>query len=742
MATFNITNITAYSFQLEISDLQYDFSSYRYIKLLCYSGGKWEIIQLFTPVEGETLGNSPRFTYEYSTSGGIVTPGNTYKFKVSTMLKVNTDEWGIPTPDGETYEMTIAIPELEPDTYSLSVKNMGSLSETISRSDEYLENTVYCYKCSPMASGTMDFVVSVQPSASDMNIFLGTSSDFDATTGEPVDYLYFKNNFGNSSISCDVEEGQTYYFWVNVLSDNWNNIEVILSPPLYEPPPPPLESWDVEYSELGVVSEQYSSDRFYLWTRTAYCYSVSFQKSGMATFYSTNTLYDYMPLSGHLASSDVWDESSQSPVDILDVTYKDHDDVFKFTYNVEQNKTYYVWILCYGDVVGEKYNRAKLIIEPPVTTATLWDWTENDARKKAKAAIDGQGYLSDFSYTVWNDLVNKTQTAINSEGGEWLTSNNEGTKSYLTYGDTLMTSEDKNMTAARFNALRFNIGSRSSTGIQDQNKGDIIYGWYFVRFANSLNAWLSEDYITYPLNASDRPSYNPAVEKNVGGYYYKYSYSDTSKAASTDVDLSDVVMKPQNGDYKNNGYIFLACLGTASSPPEFGIYTAPAMNGVWKCYTREAGSGVIVPHKEIFEPTSSEGGVYKYDTSDKITIRVRLSGNDIIGQIEKNGVIIAEHEVSGAGTGIGENTKSNTFLLGASFVPDGYETTVKRGTYLQHVRLSDGYLYENNKYGGKTIPWVPDVDNEATYYAIVVQPRYAEYNRVGKQDEEINISYE
>lgn len=203
----------------------------------------------------------------------------------------------------------------------------------------------------------------------------------------------------------------------------------------------------------------------------------------------------------------------------------------------------------------------------------------------------------------------------------------------------------------------------------------------------------------------------PPLENSSGAYYYKYSYSWTSKAASTEVDLVDTELK-FNSSKPNNGYIFLSCIGTSSTPPEFGIYAPPDQKGKWICYTRAAGSSTIVPHETIFTPSSSSGGVYTYKNTTKVTMRIRVVGNNIVGTILRNGTIICSYEVSGSGASIGESSSTNTFLLGTSFVPNPATTSPGgRNAYLKHVYLRNGRLYAQNNYNTTGTQWVPDSGN-------------------------------
>lgn len=128
-------------------------------------------------------------------------------------------------------------------------------------------------------------------------------------------------------------------------------------------------------------------------------------------------------------------------------------------------------------------------IETDSPSIAPWSWTSSNGSasatqtKAAYNAILSRGPLSNFSYLVWNDMVDKVKEILDATGESWSTI-------YGTYASTRMSSSDKRLTASRFNALRQNIGSRYSTGIQEVSRGDIIYGWYFTTFASCINNWI------------------------------------------------------------------------------------------------------------------------------------------------------------------------------------------------------------------------------------------------------------
>lgn len=118
-----------------------------------------------------------------------------------------------------------------------------------------------------------------------------------------------------------------------------------------------------------------------------------------------------------------------------------------------------------------------------------WDWDASNGSataaqtRKAYDAVTNQGYTSDFSYLVWNDLVDKILETVSAMGHGWDTY-------YLTYSETLASSGDE-ITAARMNAVRQNIGRYEATGLPEYTPGDIIYGADFITLTNKLNTLIA-----------------------------------------------------------------------------------------------------------------------------------------------------------------------------------------------------------------------------------------------------------
>lgn len=128
-------------------------------------------------------------------------------------------------------------------------------------------------------------------------------------------------------------------------------------------------------------------------------------------------------------------------------------------------------------------------VETEAISVEPWSWSHSngsasDAQtKKAYSAVSNNGYLESFSYLVWNDMVDKVKEILDANGYLW-------NALYASYSATKMTSNDKSLTAKRFNSLRYNIGSWYPTGIEDVYQEDFVYGSYFIRLTDCMNEWI------------------------------------------------------------------------------------------------------------------------------------------------------------------------------------------------------------------------------------------------------------
>lgn len=118
-----------------------------------------------------------------------------------------------------------------------------------------------------------------------------------------------------------------------------------------------------------------------------------------------------------------------------------------------------------------------------------WSWYSSNGiatASQTRAAHDAcrnSGRTRDFSYLVWNDLVDKIYEIRQVADYDWNTR-------FASYDETKMTPYDKTLTAARFNSARYNIGVLVSTGIQEVYPGDEVIGSYFLTIADCINSFI------------------------------------------------------------------------------------------------------------------------------------------------------------------------------------------------------------------------------------------------------------
>lgn len=136
--------------------------------------------------------------------------------------------------------------------------------------------------------------------------------------------------------------------------------------------------------------------------------------------------------------------------------------------------------------------------DKPEIVVNYWSWTSSNGTaspsqtQKAYTAITSKGEITDFSYLVWNDMVDKVVEIENAEGTPWHTAPyGSSTNIYLTAANTKMSSSDKTLTAKRFNSLKFQIGSAVGTNnLQDVDPDDPVLGSYFTLLADRINVWI------------------------------------------------------------------------------------------------------------------------------------------------------------------------------------------------------------------------------------------------------------
>ena len=129
-----------------------------------------------------------------------------------------------------------------------------------------------------------------------------------------------------------------------------------------------------------------------------------------------------------------------------------------------------------------------------------WSWNGNDMTasnaqtKMAYTAVTELLGTDQFSYKVWNDMVEKVGEFLSYKDyySAKIGTNSFGfttsTKCSTILNQAKMTSSSRTLTATRFNSLNCCICKMKSTGIGKVSKGDTVKGSYFTTLMSKLNA--------------------------------------------------------------------------------------------------------------------------------------------------------------------------------------------------------------------------------------------------------------
>lgn len=127
-----------------------------------------------------------------------------------------------------------------------------------------------------------------------------------------------------------------------------------------------------------------------------------------------------------------------------------------------------------------------------------WNWSIANGTNATAAqtnaaylAIQGKQSVANFSYLVWNDLCDKVYECVQASDKIWGTTGGVNGATTPSYAATRMTQTDRVLTAARFNAIRQNIGARISTSISPVTPGQDVSGTYFFTLIEALNRWIT-----------------------------------------------------------------------------------------------------------------------------------------------------------------------------------------------------------------------------------------------------------
>ena len=210
-----------------------------------------------------------------------------------------------------------------------------------------------------------------------------------------------------------------------------------------------------ELSFNGYVDEDFNLTKT-LSTYTAIRYNcVTYLASGQATIRASSSAQ----IVGYIAPLDTKINYANG----VPTTYIAMDDGgkgygFELTFDVTANVTYALFIK--GET-GTETGDIVIYFSPPNSgeeepTIDEWDWYSSNGSatasqtSKAHTAVTSKGYTTNFSYKVWNDMVDKVKEICDEAVGWWDTG-------YATYTNTKMSGSNEQLTAKMFNSLRNNL---------------------------------------------------------------------------------------------------------------------------------------------------------------------------------------------------------------------------------------------------------------------------------------------
>lgn len=108
-----------------------------------------------------------------------------------------------------------------------------------------------------------------------------------------------------------------------------------------------------------------------------------------------------------------------------------------------------------------------------------WSWTTAETN-----AFNNKGAVATLTWDRWNSFIDKIIEFRNYKNLSTYV-NVDGTSNSIS--NAKVTSNNKTLTALKFNITRVAIGEMNSTGISNVVKDGTVYGSYFITLKNSLN---------------------------------------------------------------------------------------------------------------------------------------------------------------------------------------------------------------------------------------------------------------
>ena len=278
-------------------------------------------------------------------------------------------------------------------------------------------------------------------------VYFGTSSEWNEDTGVPTDY----SHGSTTSLSVDVNAGQTYYLWMKPYADDGSGT-IYFSMRM-------AQQQQASIISMSPVPQSGTLKAECLWelANTTNTNSVEILTSITEPAYgSTSGTRKYT--------------SSDMSVSVCTISF-------------DEPGNYYVWLNLYNGstLIDSSYPALITIkaIKPPAPEA--WAWSEDELN-----AFNNQGVVGSLTAGRWNAFLDKLNESI-----QYCNLYDKGSIK-LVLDDEKMQA-NKIMRATSFTSICSKLNSLCSyrgvngCGISSVSKNDIIFGAYFIQLQDALN---------------------------------------------------------------------------------------------------------------------------------------------------------------------------------------------------------------------------------------------------------------
>ena len=175
--------------------------------------------------------------------------------------------------------------------------------------------------------------------------------------------------------------------------------------------------------------------------------------------------YDYFEITGDISKT--WSGGGQNYYTSTNLT------------GLNSGQTYHIYVWGFYDGGQEYFGDITFTTKASNPRPSNWSWTTTE-----RNALENKGKVSNITWDRWNLFVDKIIAFRNYKNLS--TYVNIGGTSYA-ITNAKVSSNNKTLTALRFNIANQAITEMNSTSIEKRSTGDEVHGLMFLIFENKLN---------------------------------------------------------------------------------------------------------------------------------------------------------------------------------------------------------------------------------------------------------------